>query len=212
VNVERAREIVTALEELKRALDLPGQIDLGFVARQPEVFTVPLREEIQVDAARVGEIVDQAIGEVAAMREREGSALGEELRGLLEELAEEAQRVGSRAPHRLESERDRLRQSVAELLDEGRLDEARLSQEIALLADKLDITEELVRLRSHIAACVDALDGVEPVGKKLTFLGQEMLREINTIGSKANDSHITRSVIAMKGTIEKFREQVENVE
>lgn len=212
VNLERAREIVAALEELKRALGLPGQIDLGFVARQPEVFGVPAPDEIQVDAERIVEVIDLATGELTAMREREGSVLGQELHGLLAGLVEELERVETRAPQRLESERDRLRQSVADLLDGRRLDEDRLSQEIALIADKLDITEELVRLRSHVDACVEALDLGEPVGRKLTFLGQEMLREINTIGSKANDSAITRSVITMKGTIEKFREQIENVE
>ena len=110
------------------------------------------------------------------------------------------------------AERDRLRSAVSELLDGRALDETRLSQEIALLADKLDITEEIVRLRTHCGAFREALGGSGAVGKRLSFLGQEMLREVNTIGSKANDAEIAQAVISMKGTLEKVREQVENIE
>ena len=113
---------------------------------------------------------------------------------------------------RLAAERDRLRQAVSELLNGRQLDEDRLSQEIALIADKLDVTEEIVRLRSHLDSGSHALASSEPIGRKLTFLGQEMLREVNTIGAKANDAEMTQAVIAMKGTVEKFREQVENIE
>ena len=212
VNVERARDVVQALMELKNAASLPGEIDLGFVARQPDVFTVPAPDDIEVDVAAVLAVVDDATEELVVLRGREGAALERELMGLLGDLTRELEGVERRAPLRLATERDRLRRSVAELLDGRQLDEYRLSQEIALIADKLDITEELVRLRSHIDSCSHALGAGEPVGRKLTFLGQEMLREINTIGSKANDAEITGAVIAMKGTIEKFREQIENVE
>lgn len=212
VNLERAREVVDALTELQKALSLSGDIDVGFVARQPDVFSVPTPDDIAVDTSAAFAVVDGAVRELVAMREREGVALGRELAGLLGHLTSELKRVETRAPQRLTAERDRLRQSVAQLLDGRQLEEDRLSQEIALIADKLDITEEIVRLRSHIDSCGHALASSEPIGRKLTFLGQEMLREINTIGSKANDAAITQAVIAMKGTVEKFREQVENVE
>jgi len=212
VNLERAREVVDALTELQDALDLPGQIDLGFVSRQPEVFSVPTAEEIQIDAAAVVAVVDTAVLGLMSMRDREGEALGQELHGQLEQLEAGLAKVGERAPARLVAERDRLRESVAQLLDGRKLDEDRLSQEIALIADKLDITEETVRLKAHIGACKETLGSDGPMGRQLTFLGQEMLREINTIGSKANDATITEVVIAMKGTVEQFREQVENVE
>jgi uncharacterized protein (TIGR00255 family) len=110
------------------------------------------------------------------------------------------------------AERDRLRASVGELLDSRKVDEGRLEQEIAYLADKLDITEELVRLQAHIAACREAVGQDNPVGKRLGFLAQEMGREVNTIGSKANDAAIAAEVVAMKGELEKFREQLENIE
>ena len=109
-------------------------------------------------------------------------------------------------------ERDRLRASVTELLDGRALDDARLAQEIALLADRLDITEELVRFGAHLAAARAALASDKPVGKQLGFLAQELGREVNTMGSKANDPAIAQQVIGMKGELEKVREQLENLE
>jgi uncharacterized protein (TIGR00255 family) len=109
-------------------------------------------------------------------------------------------------------ERDRLRKSVADLLDGKPVDEQRLAQEIAFLADRLDITEELVRFGAHLAACRRALAGNQPVGKQLGFLAQELGREVNTMGSKGNDAEIVQQVIGMKGELEKFREQLENLE
>ena len=109
-------------------------------------------------------------------------------------------------------ERDRLRQNVTQLLDGRAIDEQRLAQELAFLADKLDITEELVRFRAHVDAARDALQSEGPVGKQLGFLAQELGREVNTMGSKGNDAEIIQQVIAMKGELEKFREQLENLE
>jgi uncharacterized protein (TIGR00255 family) len=109
-------------------------------------------------------------------------------------------------------ERDRLHGSVTQLLAGRPLDDQRLAQEIAILADKLDITEELVRLRQHLVACRAALSGDQPAGKQLGFLAQELGREVNTMGAKANDAVIQQAVIAMKGELEKFREQLENLE
>ena len=109
-------------------------------------------------------------------------------------------------------ERDRLHASVTQLLAGRPFDDQRLAQEIALLADKLDITEELVRFRQHLVACRAAVAGDQPAGKQLGFLAQELGREVNTMGSKANDAVIQQAVIAMKGELEKFREQLENLE
>jgi len=123
-----------------------------------------------------------------------------------------AQAVEGRAPTRLAAEHERLRKAVTELAGNVKVDEQRLAVEIALLADRVDISEELVRLRTHLAACRQALATSVPVGKQLGFLAQELLREVNTIGSKANDAAITQTVIAMKGELERFREQLENLE
>ena len=142
----------------------------------------------------------------------EGKALTDELAHRLDLLEQAARGIGLRAPERLTRERDRLRAAVAELLDGRTVDDTRLAQELAFLADKLDITEELVRFRAHVAAAREALAGDKPVGKQLGFLAQELGREVNTMGAKAGDADIAQLVIAMKGELEKFREQLENLE
>jgi uncharacterized protein (TIGR00255 family) len=162
--------------------------------------------------AEVEPIVAKAAAECRAMRAREGEVLVAELRHRLELLEGSGERVGLRAPERLVRERDRLRGAVAELLDGKPVDDARLAQEIAFQADRLDITEELVRFRSHIGAAREALAAAKPAGKQLGFLAQELGREVNTMGAKANDAEIAHEVVAMKGELEKLREQLENLE
>src|SRR5882762_2977096 len=139
-------------------------------------------------------------------------AVAVELGGRLGALETGAATIEQRAPERLSAELARLKQAVAELAAGVQVDEQRLAVEVALMADRVDITEELVRLRTHLAACREALASDGAVGKQLGFLAQELLREVNTIGSKANDSGITHSVIAMKGELEKVREQLDNLE
>lgn len=212
VNIERARMVAERLQGLQAMLGLGGRVDLDLIARQPEIlnWSGPLVSE--VPWSEVEPIVARAAEECRVMRQREGEALLAELRYRLDRLEEMAAAVGERAPERLVRERDRLRDAVARLLDGRAPDESRLAQEIALLADKLDITEELVRFRTHVGASREALAADKPAGKQLGFLAQELGREVNTMGSKANDAEITAQVIAMKGELEKFREQLENLE
>jgi uncharacterized protein (TIGR00255 family) len=212
VDVERARAVVAALKELKRRLRLKGEPGLDFVARQPEVIIAKNGEDAAITWPDVQAVLERAAREVIAMREREGEALAAELRARLDALEMLAERVAARAPERLTVEHERLRQAVADLTSGVRVDEQRLAVEIALLADRVDITEELVRFKSHLAACREGLAGPQAVGKQLGFLAQELVREVNTMGSKANDAAITQSVVAMKGELEKFREQLENLE
>lgn len=212
VNTERARAVATALAELQRALGVPGEVDLAMIVRQPEVIAVAREETPEVAWTALEPIVAQAIVECKAMRKREGGVLADELRHRLDLLEAASRVIAGRAPERLIRERDRLRQSVAQLLDGKAVDEQRLAQEIAFMADKLDITEELVRFAAHVAACRQALAGDQPVGKQLGFLAQELGREVNTMGSKGADAEILQQVIAMKGELEKFREQLENLE
>jgi uncharacterized protein (TIGR00255 family) len=212
VDVARARTVAARLRELRDSLGLSGEVTLELVARQPAVLTSEAPERSEVTWASVEPIVAAAAADCRAMRKREGDALARELHHRLGVLAAAAEVVAAAAPERLIRERDRLRANVAELLDGRALDETRLAQEIALLADRLDITEEVVRFRAHLAAARAALDGDRPVGKQLGFLVQELGREVNTMGSKANDAAITQQVIAMKGELEKVREQLENLE
>jgi uncharacterized protein (TIGR00255 family) len=212
LNLTRAREVVAALRELKRSLKLRGDVDLGWVIRQPDVLVTQAGDPTTVEPEAVWAVLDRATEGLLAMRAAEGAALARELEAQLDAIAAHLATVVARAPERLHAERDRLRDAVATLLDGAQLDPGRLAQEIALIADRLDVAEEVARLRTHVAAARAALTGDAPAGRQLGFLGQEMLREINTIGSKANDAAITQTVIAMKAELEKFREQVENIE
>jgi len=212
VDLDRARQVVAALKQLKKTLRLKGEPELSLVARHPEVLTVSGNGQPGATWADVQPVVEQAGREVLAMREREGKALAADLQGRLDALDAGARAIEARAPMRLSAELERLKKAVAELAAGVRVDEQRLALEIALMADRVDISEELVRFRTHLTACRDALRGDAAVGKQLGFLAQELLRETNTMGSKANDAAITQAVIAMKGELERFREQLENLE
>ncbi len=212
VNLDRAWAVKEALLELQKKLALPGDIDLGLILRQPDVIVDSREEAPAVAWTEVEPVVAEAIASCKVMRRKEGQVLADELRHRLDLLERASIVITARAPDRVVRERDRLRQSVAQLLDGRPLDEQRVAQEIAFLADKLDITEELVRFRAHVQACRAALAGDQPVGKQLGFLAQELGREVNTMGSKANDAEIQQQAIAMKGELEKFREQLENLE
>jgi uncharacterized protein (TIGR00255 family) len=211
LDLERARAVVGALKQLKKSLRLKGDPDLAFVARLPDVLTVS-GNGLAVTWADVQPIVERAAADVRAMREREGRALVDDLAARLAALEAGARTIETRAPDRLAAELARLHKSVAALAAGTSVDDQRLAVEIALLADRVDISEELVRLRTHLSACREALKSDAAVGKQLGFLAQELLRETNTMGSKANDAAITQTVIGMKGELERFREQLENLE
>jgi uncharacterized protein (TIGR00255 family) len=212
VDLDRARLVAARLREMQTALGLGGEVTVELVARQPEVLSYAANGTANVSWSEVEPVVANAGRQCLAMRAREGEVLTDELRHRLDLLEQAAEQIAARAPSRLLKERDRLRAAVAQLLEGRAVDEARLAQELAILADKLDITEELVRFRAHLAAARDVLRGNQPVGKRLGFLAQELGREVNTIGSKAADADIAQQVIAMKGELEKFREQLENLE
>jgi uncharacterized protein (TIGR00255 family) len=204
---------MSALRELQQHFSLPGEIDLAMILRQPDVIsTVRVDEVPSIPFTDVEPVLIAAVAECKAMRKREGGALATELLHRLGMLESAAAVIAGRAPERLLRERDRLRTNVAQLMEGRAADEQRLAQEIAFLADKLDITEELVRFAAHIAACRQSLAGDAPAGKQLGFLAQELGREVNTMGSKGNDAEILQQVILMKGELEKFREQLENLE
>lgn len=211
LDLDRAKQVVQALRELKKRLKLKGDPDLAFVARHPDVLTFS-GDGAVVTWGEVQPVAERAAAEVLAMREREGRALAADLVARLDALDAGAKVITGRAPDRVRNELARLQKQVAELAAGVQVDPQRLAVEVALLADRVDISEELVRFRTHLAAARAALTGSGGVGKQLGFLAQELLREINTMGSKANDAVITQAVIAMKGELERFREQLENLE
>jgi uncharacterized protein (TIGR00255 family) len=213
IDLDRARLIATRLREMQSVLGLGGEITVDLVARQPEVLSYATNgSTAEVGWPEVEPVVAQAGRECRTMRAREGDALATELHRRLHLLEQAASQIAAHAPERLVKERDRLRAAVAQLLDGRAVNEERLAQELAFLADKLDITEELVRFDAHLTAAREALAADSPVGKRLGFVAQELGREVNTMGSKAGDAAIAQLVIAMKGELEKFREQLENLE
>jgi len=212
VNVPRAQRVHQALSELKKELGIKGKIDINLLARMPDVLVSSIQEAPNVEWAELDRIARAALASVVETRAKEGAVLEEELQTRLSAMRRQLDAVEARAPERVVRERERLQHAVADLTGGAQIDPDRLAQEVALLADRLDVTEEMVRLRAHITVAEEALTAGEPVGKRLGFLGQELLREINTIGAKANDAVIAHLVIDMKGELEKFREQVENIE
>jgi len=211
VDKARAAAVVAALRDAARELGLSGDVDIALLARIPDVLRVT-RAETTPDRDAVLGVLDGAAAACAAAREREGVALAAELRARADALDVLRMRVVERAPERVVAERARLQAAVQELAGGVAVDPGRLAQEIAFLADRLDVTEELVRFGTHLDALRAALDGGGSVGRELGFVLQELLREANTMGSKANDAGMTQAVIAMKSELDKLREQVENLE
>ncbi|HEX5581019.1 MAG TPA: YicC/YloC family endoribonuclease [Gemmatimonadaceae bacterium] len=217
VDEARAAAYVSSLRDLSDRLGLEGGVDLATLLRLPDVLR-PVSEDDAAPAedgpTELMDVVARAADELIVMRRAEGERLAAELRERLAVMEGAMERVAARAPERLVEHRDRLRASVRELTEGLAVDEQRLAQEIALLADRLDVQEEVARFAGHLAAFREALDvdGGEPVGKRLGFLLQEMLREVNTTGSKANDAAMLREVLLLKEELERVREQVENVE
>lgn len=213
---ERVREYLRLFHELGAHFGVEGTPDLALLARYNDIFIRKEEDEAAVvpEAAEVQAIIAAAAQQAVRMREDEGKRLEIDLRERLASIESALARIAERAPHRLRSEHQRLTVAVAELLAGVALDEARIAQEIAILAERWDLNEELVRFRSHLELFSDLLDAPdpEPVGKRLSFLVQEMHREANTISSKANDAEISHTVVGIKDEVEKLREQVENVE
>ncbi|MQA89148.1 MAG: YicC family protein [Gemmatimonas sp.] len=213
---ERIQNYLHLFRELSERFNVGGEPDLALLARYNDIIVRADDEEdsVELEVDELRPIVDEAASQVIAMREDEGKRLEADLRGRIDAIEDALDRIAERAPQRLEAERNRLKAAVAALLDGAAPDPDRIAQEIAMLAERWDLNEELVRFRSHDDLFLELLDAAsnEPVGKRLAFLVQEMHREANTIGSKANDSPISHLVVAIKDEIERLREQVENVE
>jgi uncharacterized protein (TIGR00255 family) len=215
MDLDRARAYRDALFRLQRELGVGGSVDVSLVAGFREVFQPPEREEPELDPELLEALILEASDRAVAMREEEGERLAHDLSRGLADMEAGLAAIEERAPARLVEERDRLRDRIRELLDDGiSVDEERIAREVAHLAERWDIHEEIVRFRSHLQMFRDALAEGSPegVGKRFGFIAQEILRETNTLGSKANDAEILRHVVALKEEVERLREQLENVE
>lgn len=204
---------VHAIRALARRYDLADTIDAASVLRFPDVISTRDAAE-QGSPAELVAVVERAAAALDAMRRSEGERLAAYLEQRLAIVESAVDRIAERAPARLVEQRERLRAAVQELAQSVTVDEQRLALEIAILADRLDVSEEIARFRSHFAGFRGALRSppADGVGKRLGFLLQELLREANTTGSKANDAPILQDVLLIKEELERIREQVENLE
>ena len=208
-----AGQYLTALRALAAEYNLTDDLSLSTVARLPDLFTVCRGEEDEEElAADVLSVLQEALDRFVAMREAEGERLRADVLSRLFTLEEHLAFVEERSPQTVAEYRARLTAKLNELLGGAVADEARILTEAAIVADRLAVDEETVRLHSHIAQLRGILDCAEPVGRKLDFLVQEMNRETNTIGSKCSDTAIAGHVVEMKSEIEKIREQIQNIE
>jgi uncharacterized protein (TIGR00255 family) len=204
-----------ALVALQKKHGLGGAVDVATVLRLPDVVRAAApEEEVEGTVEELVAIVDAAAEALAGARASEGGRLRDVISGRLDALTATLERIAVRAPGRIVAHRDKLTENVRSLLDGRVVDEQRIAQEIAMLAERLDTGEEVDRFRSHLTAFRDTLvRGAEGgIGKRLGFLLQELLREANTIGSKANDAPMQADVVLLKEEIERIREQVENLE
>ena len=208
-----AGQYLTALRALAAEYGLTDDLTLSAVARLPDLFTVCRGEEDEEELADdVLSVLQEALDRFVAMREAEGERLRADVLSRLFTLEEHLAFVEERSPQTVAEYRARLTAKLNELLGGAVADEARILTEAAIVADRLAVDEETVRLHSHIAQLRGILDCAEPVGRKLDFLVQEMNRETNTIGSKCSDTAIAGHVVEMKSEIEKIREQIQNIE
>lgn len=214
VNRKAVESYKTLLEEIREHAGIEEPVKLEALLKFTDVLE-SIEPENDTDNhgwIAVKSALDAACNAMQTMRLQEGMALKNELEDRLSGIQEKLREVERLAPLRVTSARERLRERLSEIIDEGRLDRDRLEFEMAMLADKLDVREECVRLDSHLDQFQEAIASSDPVGRKLNFLAQEMNREINTIGSKSNDAEMSHLVVGMKEELEKIREQVENVE
>ena len=214
INLPLARAYAAALNRLARKLKLAGPVTLDQLVRAPGVFQT---DEELVKAEKIWPVVQSALKQALAallkMREREGAHLARDLAARVRVMRRSADKIQKQAPTTAENYRRQLQERIRSAgLENIAPDDERLLKEVVLFADRSDISEELTRLQSHFQQFEDCRISREPVGRTLDFLAQEMNREINTIGSKANDAVISREVVTLKAELEKFREQAQNVE
>jgi uncharacterized protein (TIGR00255 family) len=209
-----AAQYVELLRDLKTRYGLAGEVDMSLVAGMQNIITMTeVSEDMEAIWALLATGLDAALDELDRMRLEEGAALVRDITGRIDAIEETVRSIGVQSPLTVEKARKRMAETLAKLLQE-QLDPVRLAQEIAILAERTDVTEELTRLDSHLAQFRGMLSDTpkEAVGRKLDFLLQEMGREVNTIASKCQDAAISLDVVQSKAELEKIREQVQNIE
>lgn len=213
VNHTLATAYVNALKEIAETYELKDDFGASTISRFPEVLVVRKSDEDEEKLwGYVQEVCSEAIDKFVAMREVEGSKMKDDIYSRGQFILDCVSYIEERSPQTVKEYNDKLVERVHELLGDVSLDESRILQEVAVYADKVAVAEETVRLRSHIEQLNAFISSDEPVGRKMDFLVQEINRETNTIGSKANDVDIARKVVDIKAEVEKIREQIQNIE
>ncbi len=213
INMPLAQSYLTALREMGSELKLQDDLTVSSLARFSEIFTLRKKEEDQEEIWQaVLPVLEEAVEGFLTMRQQEGERLKADLLARADTIEKLVEFVKERSPQTVAQYRERLYAKLREVLEDSRFDDQRVLTEAAIFAEKVAVDEETVRLESHLASLRQILSGSGPVGRKLDFLVQEINREANTIGSKAQDLEIARVVVEIKSEIEKIREQVQNIE
>lgn len=213
LNTALAKSYIDALYELRDTFFLKDDITVSNVARYTEIFRSERREEDEEALwTAVSSVMGDALKAFVAMRSREGERIEADLIERIEYMRSLAAKVDERSPQTVKEYSDRLYARIKDILGDRTVDETRVLTEVAIFADKVAVNEETVRLSSHFDEFSEIISSGEPAGRRLDFLVQEINREVNTIGSKAQDIDIAKIVVTLKGEIEKLREQIQNIE
>lgn len=213
INYELAQKIKEKLDSLNQKLDMRSDISVRDLVKYDDVMTFTYKDlDNEFLHDNILKVLDEAVNKIYSMRSIEGDNLREDLSTNLSKIEDQISKISSLTENSVKEYRENLFNKISELLDEEKIDKDRMYLEVALMADKADINEELKRFDSHIVQFKSAMDMKDCIGRKLDFIIQEMNREINTISSKSNDESISVCVIEVKSLIEKLREQVQNIE
>ena len=213
INYELAQKIKEKLDSLNQKLDMKSDISVRDLVKYDDVMTFTYKDlDNEFLHDNILKVLDEAVNKIYSMRSIEGDNLREDLSTNLSKIEDQISKISSLTENSVKEYRENLFNKISELLDEEKIDKDRMYLEVALMADKADINEELKRFDSHIVQFKSAMDMKDCIGRKLDFIIQEMNREINTISSKSNDESISVCVIEVKSLIEKLREQVQNIE
>ncbi|PIP71792.1 MAG: YicC family protein [Nitrospinae bacterium CG22_combo_CG10-13_8_21_14_all_47_10] len=211
-NLPLAIQYVEALREIQTSLGLEGQVHIDSLVGLRDIFKI---EPVAIDPAKESlllNMAESALASLQKMREEEGQHLQNDLSERIDSIEKHAGQIAKRQPIVIQEYKARLKEKIKLLNDGFEIDEARLAQEAAILADRCDITEEITRFSSHLNQFRKLFESKEPIGRKLEFITQEINREVNTMGSKSSDTQVANLVIEIKSTLEKIREQLANIE
>jgi uncharacterized protein (TIGR00255 family) len=213
VDLHLADQYYKALQTLKEKLRLQGEITVELLAGAKEIISAKEElEDVEPYWQEIIPILKQSLKDMDEMKRLEGQSLSKDLQQRFEQIARHLEFIKDQFPIRLDAYWNRLHERLKSFLEGTQLDSTRFQQEVAFLAERIDITEEIVRAESHLSQFATLLSGREPVGRKMEFLLQEIHREVNTISAKVNDAEISQRVVEIKSELEKIREQVQNIE